>query len=103
MTREISATEADRSTARFRPEKEPIVIIGIGCRYPGGVKDVETFWQLLVAPGVGSQTKMLHEAYRNAGVDPSRVEIIDIPSSHEGVFHKPDVYQLAEKLKSCLG
>ena len=60
MTREISATEADRSTARFRPEKEPIVIIGIGCRYPGGVKDVETFWQLLVAPGVGSQTKMLH-------------------------------------------
>ena len=26
---------------------EPIAIIGMGCRFPGGVKDPETFWQLL--------------------------------------------------------
>ena len=26
---------------------DPIAIIGIGCRYPGGVSDSETFWQLI--------------------------------------------------------
>ncbi len=27
---------------------EPIAVVGIGCRYPGGVQDPESFWQLLV-------------------------------------------------------
>lgn len=29
------------------PEKEAIAIIGIGCRFPGGVSSPETFWNLL--------------------------------------------------------
>ncbi len=29
--------------------REDIAIIGIGCRFPGGVNDAESFWQLLVA------------------------------------------------------
>src|SRR6201993_880256 len=28
--------------------KDPIAIIGIGCRFPGGVNDVESFWKRLV-------------------------------------------------------
>jgi acyl transferase domain-containing protein/NADPH:quinone reductase-like Zn-dependent oxidoreductase/SAM-dependent methyltransferase/acyl carrier protein len=28
--------------------KDPIAIIGIGCRFPGGVNDVQSFWKLLV-------------------------------------------------------
>jgi acyl transferase domain-containing protein len=28
--------------------KDPIAIIGIGCRFPGGANDVESFWKLLV-------------------------------------------------------
>ncbi len=28
--------------------KEPIAIIGIGCRFPGDIDDTESFWQLLV-------------------------------------------------------
>lgn len=28
-------------------QKESIAIIGIGCRFPGGVNDVESFWKLL--------------------------------------------------------
>jgi acyl transferase domain-containing protein/acyl carrier protein/phospholipid N-methyltransferase len=29
------------------PKKERIAIIGIGCRFPGGIHDAETFWKLL--------------------------------------------------------
>src|SRR5436305_13192312 len=29
-------------------EKERIAIIGVGCRFPGGVKDTESFWNLLI-------------------------------------------------------
>jgi len=29
-------------------KKDSIAIIGIGCRFPGGVNDVESFWKLLV-------------------------------------------------------
>lgn len=29
------------------PAKEPIAIVGIGCRFPGGVNSPETFWNLL--------------------------------------------------------
>src|SRR5580700_304410 len=27
--------------------KDPVAIIGIGCRFPGGITDVESFWKLL--------------------------------------------------------
>jgi acyl transferase domain-containing protein len=30
-----------------RARSEPIAVIGLGCRYPGGVLDPEAFWQLL--------------------------------------------------------
>ncbi len=29
-------------------QKEGIAIVGIGCRFPGGVNDAESFWKLLV-------------------------------------------------------
>jgi acyl transferase domain-containing protein len=28
--------------------KERIAIIGVGCRFPGGIDDAETFWKLLI-------------------------------------------------------
>ncbi|HLF29144.1 MAG TPA: type I polyketide synthase, partial [Anaerolineae bacterium] len=36
---------------------EPIAIIGIGCRFPGGVKDLESYWRLL-ADGVDAITEI---------------------------------------------
>ena len=30
-----------------KPRREPIAIIGVGCRFPGGVGDPEAFWRLL--------------------------------------------------------
>ena len=35
------------SSASPAINKESIAIIGIGCRFPGGVNDVESFWKLL--------------------------------------------------------
>lgn len=34
-------------TQSATPNKEGIAIIGIGCRFPGGVNDAESFWKLL--------------------------------------------------------
>ncbi|HMG20645.1 MAG TPA: type I polyketide synthase, partial [Kofleriaceae bacterium] len=36
---------------------EPIAIVGLGCRYPGGVEDAESFWRLL-EDGVDAVTEV---------------------------------------------
>ncbi|MFC3455473.1 type I polyketide synthase, partial [Amycolatopsis speibonae] len=44
------STPAERSTAtRAKADDEPIAIIGIGCRFPGGVASPEDLWELLTA------------------------------------------------------
>ncbi|MBL8969468.1 MAG: KR domain-containing protein, partial [Myxococcales bacterium] len=45
------APAAARSPAPARDAHEPIAIIGIGCRFPGGVHDPDSLWQLLVRGG----------------------------------------------------
>ncbi len=37
-----------KSTEKTVQTNEPLAIVGIGCRFPGGVVDVESFWSLLV-------------------------------------------------------
>ncbi|GHI02676.1 hypothetical protein Scel_09970 [Streptomyces cellostaticus] len=42
--------EALRETpAAVARMQEPVVIVGMGCRFPGGVEDPEGFWQLIAA------------------------------------------------------
>ncbi|MBL8974644.1 MAG: type I polyketide synthase, partial [Myxococcales bacterium] len=45
----------DERDALLRERSEPIAIVGMGCRFPGGADDPRRFWELLVAgrDGVG--------------------------------------------------
>ncbi len=36
-----------------RAQREPIAVVGAGCRFPGGVVDLATFWRLLRSGGEG--------------------------------------------------
>ena len=44
----IRALEAQVHALK-REQREPIAIIGMACRFPGGASDPESFWQLLRA------------------------------------------------------
>src|SRR5690349_18202666 len=43
--------------AAERRRQEPIAIVGVGCRYPGGVAGPEDYWRLL-RDGVDAVTEM---------------------------------------------
>ncbi|WP_216586935.1 type I polyketide synthase [Streptomyces brasiliscabiei] len=58
LRHELGLAEHDPATAgagarirrpRRGPSDEPIAIIGIGCRYPGGVTDAQSLWDLVAA------------------------------------------------------
>src|SRR3954451_10274381 len=45
LTRAMLALKEMRS--RLDAFSEPIAVIGLGCRYPGGIHDADSFWELL--------------------------------------------------------
>ena len=53
--RSCSGTPARRRRPRRRPRRpgtgEPVAIVAMGCRFPGGVADPEELWELLAAGG----------------------------------------------------
>jgi acyl transferase domain-containing protein/SAM-dependent methyltransferase len=44
---EIRELKARLAEAEAGSRNEPIAIVGMGCRFPGGVRDAESFWELL--------------------------------------------------------
>src|SRR5437660_7581296 len=50
VTRELRQTQRRLQEIEQR-EREPIAIVGIGCRYPGGVRSPAELWELLASGG----------------------------------------------------
>jgi thioester reductase-like protein len=48
-----------------QPVREPIAVIGVGCRFPGGVDSAPSFWQLLLN-GVDAMTDVPSERWEHA-------------------------------------
>ncbi|MEV7030926.1 type I polyketide synthase [Streptomyces sp. NPDC093272] len=55
LLRRLTAAAAPAPTAprRTGPADEPIAIVGMACRYPGGVRSPEDLWRLVTADGDG--------------------------------------------------
>ncbi|NLG56581.1 MAG: hypothetical protein GX542_13200, partial [Rhodococcus sp.] len=49
---ELRSTKRELAAARARLS-EPVAVVGVGCRFPGGVSGVEGLWELLVSGGSG--------------------------------------------------
>ncbi|MGW0913804.1 thioester reductase domain-containing protein [Streptomyces sp. NPDC002784] len=47
--RTIEKLQGELAKNRSRPLDEPIAVIGLGCRLPGGAKDPDSLWRMLVA------------------------------------------------------
>ncbi|MGW3075642.1 acyltransferase domain-containing protein [Kitasatospora sp. NPDC001132] len=66
------AAEPARSTERRSPTHEPVAVVGIGCRFPGG-PDPSSFWRLLteggdaVGPVPAARRELLNDRVRWGG------------------------------------
>ncbi|WP_427160212.1 SDR family NAD(P)-dependent oxidoreductase [Aliinostoc sp. HNIBRCY26] len=48
LIQEVPQIQIEKSPPeKPQPEEDPIVIVGMACRFPGGANDLESFWQLL--------------------------------------------------------
>ncbi|HLL45762.1 MAG TPA: beta-ketoacyl synthase N-terminal-like domain-containing protein, partial [Longimicrobiaceae bacterium] len=61
-TREEPRSSAAAPSASEQHAREPIAIVGMGCRFPGGANDIESYWSLL-RDGVDGTSEMPAERW----------------------------------------
>jgi acyl transferase domain-containing protein/acyl carrier protein len=72
--------------------REPIAIVGIGCRFPGGVNSPESFWQLL-RDGVDAIGEIPHDRFEiDAFYDPKPATPGKIISRYGGFLKNVDQF-----------
>ena len=73
-------------------EKEPIAIIGMGCRFPGGADSPEAFWKLLI-DGTDAITEVPIDRWNlGAFYDPVREKPGKICTRYGGFIEKIDEF-----------
>ena len=73
---------------------EPIAITGIGCRFPGGAHDLDTFWELL-RQGVDAVVDIPADRWnRNRFYAPNADEPGKVYVQQAGFLHQPPVLGL---------
>src|SRR5688572_31090520 len=70
-----------------RTKTEPIAIVGMGCRFPGGAHDPETFWKHLRS-GVDAVTHVPSERWDRTDITRGSPpgEAADLPGATWGAF-----------------
>jgi len=67
--------------AAKRADHEPIAVIGMGCRFPGGAGDPDSFWDLLVE-GRDAINKVPSDRWdSDAYFDPDRADCFSVSNS----------------------
>nr|APD72075.1 type I polyketide synthase 10 [Streptomyces sp.] len=69
------------AAARFHATDEPLAVVGMACRYPGGVTSPEDLWQLVASTGDG-----VTAFPRDRGWDPAALRRIDGRTPTTGGF-----------------
>ncbi len=78
-------SEADASKTLTEAKKQPIAIIGIGCRFPGGANSPEAFWKLL-KDGVDAVTEVPEDRQKIWGFQASDAAELGLPWPFWGGF-----------------
>nr|CCE88378.1 polyketide synthase [Sorangium cellulosum] len=91
MQRAIFALQKARAKidAMDRAASEPIAVVGVGCRFPGGGEDPEAFWRSL-REGVDAVRKIPEERWPRDAIAPEKPE-----TRWAGLLHEVDRFDAA--------
>src|SRR5882724_4403606 len=86
----LSPEQLNRLDGRFEEasetaSSEPVAIVGVGCRYPGGADDPERLWELMEM-GQDGISRLSDSRWGDLGVDESALEVRVTDTIRRGGF-----------------
>lgn len=87
----LKKTQKELSNLKFK-QREPIAIIGIGCKFPGGVNNTNDYWQLLLDQR-DAISEIPEDRWDNdAFYDADSSTLGSIATRHGGFIDDPDLF-----------